>query len=193
MQRIILAILLLCIVQAHAIYVSTSVGDSRLQSDNRIYKPGGILHWSLETGFFNEPENLFDYKLAIGIDRFGYSHSDGDETVSLWELYFKPMVWSVTYYHVMFEFAPYIGWMFSANGITDYDDKLIYGTSTIKEQITLGYEYRLGYQINKQFLVGITANYHQLQYGFHHMPAADDNDDFFIGGWGINFQYNLPW
>lgn len=194
MQRIILAFLLFCVVQANAIYVSTSIGDSRLQTDNNIYKPGGVIHWALEAGFFNETENLIDYKLAVGIDRSGYSHSDGDESVSLWELYFKPMVWSVTFHNVMFEVAPFLGWMFTASGITDYDDQLFYGYSSIKYQINLGYEYRLGYQINESFFVGLTANYRTNMYGFHHTEKYDaSNDDFIIGGWGLNFQYNLPW
>ena len=64
MQRIAILVFILCVVHANAIYVSTSLGDSRLQDDNQIYKPGGIFHVSLEAGFFDEPENAFDYKLA---------------------------------------------------------------------------------------------------------------------------------
>ena len=191
MQRIILAILLFCAVHASAAYVSTSIGDSRIQSENDIYKPGGIIHWSLEAGFFNEPENLVDYKLALGIYRFGYSHSDGDGTVSLWEVYFKPMIWSVTYFNVMLEFSPYVGIMFAASGITDEDDELFF--RSFGTHVTIGYEYRLGYQINEKFFVGLTANYHTIEYGFHHIPNDFGVDHALMGGLGLNLQYNLPW
>ena len=193
MQRIILAFLLFCVVQANAIYISTSVGDSRIQTNNKIYKPGGIIHWAFEIGFFNEPGDSSDYKLAIGIDRFGYSHSDGEKSVSLWEVYLKPFVFSVTKHSVMFEIAFYVGELLYASGITDNDDQLLlqcqYGN-----QFAVGYEYRLGYNINERFLLGLTANYHYIPYGFHHNEHPHVNEDnFLMGGWGLNFQYNLPW
>ena len=197
MQRIILAFLLFCVVQANAIYVSTSIGDSRIQSKNLIYKPGGIVHWALETGFFNEPENIIDYKLGIGIDRFGYSHSDGDESVSLWELYFKPMIWSVTYQNVMLEFAPYAGILIAGNNLNEYDEDLFFKVKFLEggHIITIGYEYRLGYQISNKYFVGLTANYHYVPYGFQHYkpPSHVKKDLYLFGGWGLNFQYNVPW
>lgn len=200
MQRIAILVFILCVVHANAIYVSTSLGDSRLQDDNQIYKPGGIFHVSLEAGFFDEPENAFDYKLAFGIDRFGYSHSDGEVSVSFWEVYFKPVVLSATNtkYNIMLEFAPYVGWLIAANNLTEKIDSVVFATRDIEKRHILGYEYRLGYQINKAFLVSITANYHLISpYGFsinhydyerHHIPQAP-----LMGGWGLNFQYNLPW
>ena len=120
MQKIILAFLLFCVAQANAIYFSTSIGDSRIQSKNKIYKPGGIIHYAFEIGFLNapNPENILDYKFAIGIDRFGYSHSDGEKSVSLWEVYLKPVVFSVTKHSVMFEIAPYLGRLLDASGLT---------------------------------------------------------------------------
>lgn len=191
MQRIIPVVLLFFVVQANAIYISTSVGDSRLQSNNKIYKPGGIIHWAFEIGFFNEPENESDYKLSFGIDRFGYSHSDGKVSVSFQEAYFKPAVFSTTTHNIMFEFAPYAGWLMAANNLTEYCDSLFFVVSNIGYRITLGYEYRLGYQINKAFLAGITANYHWLPYGIPHNKRRKEHP--LMGGWGLNFQYNLPW
>ena len=198
MQRIAILVFILCVVYANAIYVSTSLGDSRLQSDNQIYKPGGIFHVSLETGFFDEPENAFDYKLAFGIDRFGYSHSDGEVSVSFWEVYFKPVVLSGTgtKYNIMLEFAPYVGWLIAASNLTEKSDSIIFATRDIKNRFILGYEYRLGYQINKAFLVSITANYHWISpYGLYKkdFESSHISDDPLMGGWGLNFQYNLPW
>lgn len=193
MQRIILAFLLFCVVQANAIYISTSVGDSRIQTNNKIYKPGGIIHWAFEIGFFNEPGDSSDYKLAIGIDRFGYSHSNGDKSVSIWEVYFKPVILSITQYNVMFEIAPYLGKLLYASGLTDNDNQLLFHGDFIS-QFTVGYEYRLGYNINERFFVGLTANYHRVLYGFHHNEHPQVGEDHFLmGGWGLNFQYNLPW
>jgi len=199
MQRIAILLLFLCVVQANAIYLSASLGDSRLQEDNQIYKPGGIFHVSLETGFFNEPENEFDYKLAFGIDRFGYSHSDGEVSVSFWEAYFKPVILSTTKRNIMFEYAPYVGLMIDANNLSTYSDSLFFDrTESYRYRITLGYEYRLGYQLNEAFFIGITANYHVIIYGIHrnHLPRGKEHygdDSSIMGGWGLNFQYNLPW
>ena len=195
MQRIILAFLLFCVAQANAIYISTSIGDSRIQSENKIYKPGGIIHCAFEAGIFNESDDIVDFKFAIGIDRFGYSHSNGDKSVSLWEVYLKPVIFSITKNNVMFEIAPYLGRLLGASGLTDNDNQLLLHTSYDDgEPITMGYEYRLGYNINERFLLGLTANYHYVAYGFHHNehPYVRD-DNFLMGGWGLNFQYNLPW
>ena len=193
MQRIILAFLLFCVVQANAIYISTSIGDSRIQSENKIYKPGGIIHCAFEAGIFNESDDIVDFKFAIGIDRFGYSHSNGDKSVSLWEVYLKPVIFSITKNNVMFEIAPYLGKLLYASGLTDNDNQLLFHGDFIS-QFTVGYEYRLGYNINERFFVGLTANYHRVLYGFHHNEHPQVGEDhFLIGGWGLNFQYNLPW
>ena len=193
MQRIILAFLFFCVAQANAIYISTSIGDSRIQSKNKIYKPGGIIHCAFEAGFFNESDDNVDFKFAIGIDRFGYSHSDGDKSVSLWEVYLKPVVFSVTKNNVMFEIAPYLGRLLDASGLTDNDNQLLLHTPYGKH-ITMGNEYRLGYNINESFFIGLTANYHYLPYGFHHNEHPHVKvDKYLMGGWGLNFQYNLPW
>lgn len=193
MQKIILAFLLFCVAQANAIYISTSVGDSRIQSKNKIYKPGGIIHSAFEVGFFNESDDNVDFKFAIGIDRFGYSHSDGDKSVSLWEVYLKPVIFSITKNNVMFEIAPYLGRLLSASGLTDHDDQSFFHGYYAK-QFTGGYEYRLGYNINESFFIGLTANYHYIPYGFHHNEHPNVRaDDYLMGGWGLNFQYNLPW
>ncbi len=194
MQRIILAFLLFCVAQANAIYFSTSLGYSRLQEDNQIYKPGSILHVSFETGFFNEPENDLDYKLAFGIDRFGYSHSNGEVSVSFWEVYFKPIAMSFTKHNIMFEVAPFTGIMIAANNLDNYNDTLLFHRpEAYRYRITLGYEDRLGYQINKMFLIGLTANYRFLIYGIHRSRRFHKEERPFMGGWGLNFQYNLPW
>ena len=198
MQRIAFLFCLICAVHANAIYFSTTLGYSRLQEDNQIYKPGSILHVSFETGFFNEPENDLDYKLAFGIDRFGYSHSDGDVSVSFWEFYFKPITISFTKHNIMFEVAPFTGVIITANNLDDYNDTLLfhrpepYRADIYIYRLTVGYENRLGYQINKMFFIGLTTNYRFLAYGIHRRRYHKEERPF-MGGWGLNFQYNLPW
>ena len=83
-MRILVLLLFLLCVNAHAIFVSLSVNDSRLQTRNWVYKPSGMIGFSVEAGFFNEPENMIDYKLSVGIKRFGYSFDDGNDVVSFW-------------------------------------------------------------------------------------------------------------
>ena len=78
-MRILVLLLFLLCVNAHAIFVSLSVNDSRLQTRNWVYKPSGMIGFSVEAGFFNEPENMIDYKLSVGIKRFGYSFDDGND------------------------------------------------------------------------------------------------------------------
>lgn len=82
MQRILTLVLFVCGF-ASAAFLDIDIKDSRLQTENSVYKPGGILGFAAEFGVFNEPENMVDYTLAVGVSRFGYSHSDGDVSVTL--------------------------------------------------------------------------------------------------------------
>jgi hypothetical protein len=83
-MRLLMLIVFLFFANANALYIALNVNDSRLQSKNWIYKPSGIIGFSIESGFFDEPENLVDYKLSIGIKRFGYSFDNGDGVLSFW-------------------------------------------------------------------------------------------------------------
>ena len=94
MQRILTLVLFVCGF-ASAAFLDIDIKDSRLQTENSVYKPGGILGFAAEFGVFNEPENMVDYTLAVGVSRFGYSHSDGDVSVSAWDIYIKATVLEV--------------------------------------------------------------------------------------------------
>lgn len=83
LQRILILVLFICGF-ASAAFFDIDIKDSRLQTENYVYKPSGILGFAAEFGVFNEPENTVDYTLAVGISRFGYSHSDGDVSICDW-------------------------------------------------------------------------------------------------------------
>ena len=202
MRRIVFALVVLCVAftSANAAYLNATLQDSRIQESNHIYKPGGIVGFALEGGFFNESENIVDYTLGIGIRRFGYSHSNGDKSVSLWEIEFKPLTWSVTYWNVMLEFYLGIGYIFAESNVNEEMEKRFEGTDdrgshgtieNIKETIAINYGYRLGYRITEQFMVSLVADYQKPGPGWHY--AHDPTGHFFVGGLGVNFQWNMPW
>lgn len=189
MPRILILILFVCGF-ANAAFLDIDFKDSRLQTENYVYKPGGILGFAAEFGVFNEPENMVDYTLAVGISRFGYSHSDGDVSVSAWDIYIKPFVWSVTIKQIMFEINTGFGYIFSKNNFSpelaeDMED------GSILQQANFKYGYRLGYRITDQLQVSVVANYQVLICDWHANPGGDDT--MRTGGWGLNFQWNIPW
>ena len=189
MPRILILILFVCGF-ANAAFLDIDFKDSRLQTENYVYKPGGILGFAAEFGVFNEPENMVDYTLAVGISRFGYSHSDGDVSVSAWDIYIKPFVWSVTIKQIMFEISTGFGYIFSKNNFSpelaeDMED------GSILQQANFKYGYRLGYRITDQVQVSVVANYQVLICDWHANPGGDDT--MRTGGWGLNFQWNIPW
>lgn len=190
MQRILTLVLFVCGF-ASAAFLDIDIKDSRLQTENSVYKPGGILGFAAEFGVFNEPENMVDYTLAVGVSRFGYSHSDGDVSVSAWDIYIKPLVWSVTIKRIMFEVSTGFGYIFSKNNFNPalVEDMEEEGFSL--QQTNFKYGYRLGYRITDQLQVSMVANYQVLICNWHANPGGDDT--MITGGWGLNFQWNIPW
>ena len=189
MQRVLILVLFICSF-ASAAFLNIDFKDSRLQTKNYVYKPGGILGFAAEFGVFNEPENMVDYTLAVGISRVGYSHSDGDVSVSAWDFYVKPLVWSVTIKRIMFEVYVGFGYVFSKNNfnpalVEDMED------GSIQQQTNFKYGYRLGYRITDQLQISVVANYQVLICDWHANPGTDDT--MHTGGWGLNFQWNIPW
>ncbi len=189
MQRILILVLFICGF-ANAAFLDIDLKDSRLQTENYVYRPGGILGFAAEFGVFNEPKNMVDYTLAVGVSRFGYSHSDGDVSVSAWDIYIKPLVWSVTIKRIMFEAYVGFGYVFSMNNFNpalvddmEEDSGLHHGD--------FKFGYRLGYRITDQLQVSLVANYQVLICDWHANPGADDT--MYTGGWGLNFQWNIPW
>ena len=114
MQRVLILILLVCGLSSAA-FLDVEFKDSRLQTDNEVFEPGGILGFGIEFGTFNEPKQMVDYTLAVGISRFGYSHSNGRMSVSVWDFYIKPLVWSITVRKFVFEMNFGIGFILSMN------------------------------------------------------------------------------
>ena len=186
MQRLLVFCLLALCINAHAVFLAGYVGDSRIQSSNDIYKPAGIVGLSLDAGFFNEPENIVDYKLSFVLKRFGYSHHDGDETVSLWSIGIKPLTWSVTFYDVSLELYGSFNYIFSTNGNTEYFESKLY-RKTNADSYTYGYGYRLGYNINPQCFVALQMDMQFMKWRSNHVANNE-----YIGGVGLSFQWNLP-
>ena len=58
MQRILTLVLFVCGF-ASAAFLDIDIKDSRLQTENSVYKPGGILGFAAEFGVFNE---LFPFR-----------------------------------------------------------------------------------------------------------------------------------
>ena len=189
MQRILMLVLFICGF-ANAAFLDIDLKDSRLQTENYVYRPGGILGFAAEFGVFNEPKNMVDYTFAVGVSRFGYSHSDGDVSVSAWDFYVKPLVWSVTIKQIMFETYVGFGYVFSKN---NFNPALVEDMENgpIQQQANFKYGYRLGYRITDQLQVSLVANYQVLICDWHANPGADDT--MYTGGWGLNFQWNIPW
>ena len=189
MQRILILVLFICGFVSAA-FLDIDLKDSRLQTENYVYRPGGILGFAAEFGVFNEPKNMVDYTLAVGVSRFGYSHSDGDVSVSAWDFYVKPLVWSVTIKQIMFETYVGFGYVFSKN---NFNPALVEDMENgpIQQQANFKYGYRLGYRITDQLQVSMVANYQVLICNWHANPGGDDT--MYTGGWGLNFQWNIPW
>jgi hypothetical protein len=189
MQRILILVLFICGFVSAA-FLDIDLKDSRLQTENYVYRPGGILGFAAEFGVFNEPKNMVDYTLAVGVSRFGYSHSDGEVSVSAWDFYVKPLVWSVTIKQIMFETYVGFGYVFSKN---NFNPALVEDMENgpIQQQANFKYGYRLGYRITDQLQVSLVANYQVLICDWHANPGADDT--MYTGGWGLNFQWNIPW
>ena len=197
MPRILIFILFACCL-CNAAFLDIDLKDSKLQTDSRVYDPGSIIGFAFEFGLFNEPDNMIDYTLAVGFSRFGYSHSDGDVSVSAWDIYIKPMVWSVTIRRIMFEVNAGYGYILSTNNFNpeitdvmengfdnwDFMDQIIH-KSVFK------YGYRLGYRINDQLQVSLIANYQYFLCGWY--GGSITNAHIFTGGWGFNLQWNIPW
>lgn len=202
MRRIILLTVFLCLAftHSHAVYFDATIQDSRFVEDNHIYKPAGIIGLAVESGFFNESENIVDYKLSVGIRRFGYSHSNGDVSVSLWEIEFKPLIYSVTVKGVMIEAYLGMGFIFAANNINDEMRAHLDGDDArgnhnfltdMVETSTFNYGYRIGYLVTPQVMVSLVANYQEPFPGWQYPHESSFHVP--VGGIGVNVQWNAPW
>ncbi|WP_295067226.1 hypothetical protein [uncultured Fibrobacter sp.] len=197
MQRVLILILLVCGLSSAA-FLDVEFKDSRLQTDNEVCEPGGILGFGIEFGAFNEPKQMVDYTLAIGISRFGYSHSNGDMSVSVWDFYIKPLVWSITVRQFVFEINFGFGFILSMNNFNrEMEDVVKNGYDNwgflqyLGHRSNFRYGYRLGYRITEQMQVSLVANYQYIWCGWYGSSSVGRH--MFTGGWGLNFQWNIPW
>lgn len=202
MRRLILFVAVLCLAfsSANAIFVDATLQDNRICENNNIYKPGGIVGFAIGGGFFDEPQNIVDYTFGIAIRRAGYSHSDGNVSVSLWELEFRPLIYSVSYRNFELEFSFGLGYIFVANNISDEMQKHLdaedargnhsFITDFI-ESSSVNFGFRFGYRINEQFTVSLVANYQDPTSGWRHEEGHSGH--LTVGGLGINFRWILPW
>ncbi len=197
MQRVLILILFVCGFSSAA-FLDVEFKDSRLQTDNEVFEPGGILGFGIEFGTFNEPKQMVDYTLAVGISRFGYSHSNGRMSVSVWDFYIKPLVWSITVRKFVFEMNFGIGFILSMNNFNREMEDVIkkgYDRESFFEYVVhrgiVKYGYHLGYRITEQMQVSLVANYQYLWCGWY--GSSSVRNRVFTGGWGLNFQWNIPW
>lgn len=189
MSRIILLICLFISI-SNAIYLEASFQDSRMQWDNHIYNPGGILGYTLHVGFFNEPENILDFKTGFELKKFGYSHKfkGNEKSTALWSIGLRPLIVSVSYWNVVFETYGSLSYIFANKNITPYMKEKLYRRDK-PDSYTCGYGYKLGYRFKKDFETGITANYSLLNW---RLPSQkDDSEGQLIGGFGLYFSWNV--
>src|SRR5574344_837529 len=171
-MRLLMLIVFLFFANANALYIALNVNDSRLQSKNWIYKPSGIVGFSIESGFFDEPENLVDYKLSIGIKRFGYSFDNGDGVLSVWGVDLKPCTWSITYKKVMLEAYPSISWHFAQQNLRKRMYEHGFKKKIDQKRFAPGYGYGLGYH-----------DFSGVDSGLH--------PDYYMGGLGLSLQWKF--
>ncbi|MCF0225708.1 MAG: hypothetical protein HUK20_15690 [Fibrobacter sp.] len=188
-MRKILIIALFIVVNANAFFAGASIGDSRLQSKTLVYKPAGVVAFSLDVGVFDEPENYIDYSLALNIRRFGYSYFDGDKSISFWSIGLKPMIWNFSYKHFFVQTFLSINYIISHDYLGEYIEEK-YFTGFKSQQFHLGFGVALGYRFNKKIWLGIS---YEEQTMYFHDSDLNHGDEYGYGMGGINLavQYNI--
>jgi len=191
-MRILVLCLFLLATYANAFFAFGNLGDNRLQSENNVYRPAGIVNWSLGVGVFDEPQNLIDYKMSFGLTRIGYSFDDGNESVSLYVMDFNLISWSATYKNIYFEIYGGFSYLLFANNFSDYMQEKVGDEFIDQERVYPRYGYRLGYYVMDNLMVSLTANYNIVWWRYGHGSwNSNNNETLLIGGIGLSVQYNL--
>jgi hypothetical protein len=192
MSRLIVLLIVFLSVTANAVYVGAGIGDSRIQSDNVVKDPAGILGLSLEAGVFDEPENMVDYKLSVELRRFGYSFDDGDNTVAFWAIVFKPLIWSVTYRNFVAEAYMGLSVLVSRDELNPKAEAKI---DEFRDYLDGAFGFRLGYRIDEKWTVSFTGDFLGVTLHFPMSRNYDfidrDRATYVIGGVGVSAQYSL--
>jgi hypothetical protein len=192
-MRLLVLCLFFVITYANAFFAYGNLGDSRLQSENNVYRPAGIVSYTVGVGVFDEPESIIDYKMSFGFTRSGYSYNDGNESVSLYILDLNLISWSVTVKKVYFEAYCGLSYLLKGTNFSDYMERKVGEEFIDQERIYPKYGYRLGYYVMDNLLVGVTANYNMVhwRYGKTRSWAGNNNESLFIGGIGLSVLYNI--
>lgn len=189
-MRLLVVCLMLSVVYANAFFTYGNFGDNRLQSENNVYKPGGIINYTLGVGVFDESQNIVDYKMSFGFTRAGYSYDDGDESVSFYMLDFNLVSWSVTYMKILFEAYAGFSYLLVGTNFSDFMEKKVGDEFIDHERIYPKYGYRLGYCVTDNLLVSLTANYNYVRWRGKSW-LGNDHATLLIGGFGLSVQYNI--
>ena len=190
-MRILALCLFLFAAYTNAFYAMGNIGDNRLQSGNDVYRPAGIVNYTLGLGVFDEPKNLVDYKMAFGFSRLGYSYDEGAESVSLYVLDFNLISWSITFRKVYFEAYVGFSYLLTGSNLTAPMKDDVYEDGFFDaERLYPKYGYRLGYYVMDNLMVAVTANYNYVWWIFDGFEPYD-HKTWLIGGFGLSVQYNI--
>lgn len=190
-MRVLVFLLLVAAVCANAFFAYGNLGDSRLQCENNVFHPAGIVNYTLGIGVFDEPKNIVDYKMSFGFTRSGYSYDDGNESVSLYILDFNFISWSVSYKNFYFEMYGGLSYLIAGTNFSDYMRTKVGNEVLDPERVYPKYGYRLGYYVKENLLVSLTANYNYVWWRYRSSWLRNNNELLLVGGIGISVQYNI--
>lgn len=188
-MRIVLIVIALCVINANAFFVGGRIGESRLQSENVIYKPAGIVALSIESGIFDESENSIDYSMSFELKRFGYSYNDGDDNVAFWSVGLKPGIWTFSFWQM------YVQGYLSLAFIVAHDEfesamEEHYFDGFNSHRLFWGSGLAIGYRVQEKLSVGLSYDINTL---FIHDSRRKYRYviNYSIAGIGFSVQYNL--
>lgn len=187
-MRRFLAIVLFLVVHSNAFFVAGGIGDSRMQVKNQIYKPAGIVGFSLETGVFDEPQRISDFAMSLELRRFGYSHHDGEQSVAFWSLGAKPFLWTLRIWRIYLRSYFSIMYVFASDNLEDVENinnDSIHGAPFVSFAMGAG----LGYKLDEKWQVGL---FYDIRYtGLREKETFQSADTYIFGGFGFSVQYHI--
>lgn len=188
-MRFVLIVVALCVINANAFFVGGRIGESRLQSENVIYKPAGIVALSLESGFFDEIDNSVDYSMSFELKRFGYAYNDGDNSVAFWSVGLKPMIWTFSFWQM------YVQGYLSLAFIAVHDEF----ESAMEEHYFDGFDSHrffwgsglaIGYRIQEKLSVALSYDINTL-FILESRSKYRYETNYSIAGIGLSVQYSI--
>ena len=188
-MRFVLIVVALCVINANAFFVGGRIGESRLQSENVIYKPAGIVALSLESGFFDEIDNSVDYSMSFELKRFGYAYNDGDNSVAFWSVGLKPMIWTFSFWQM------YVQGYLSLAFIAVHDEfesamEEHYFDGFDSHRFFWGSSLAIGYRIQEKLSVALSYDINTL-FILESRSKYRYETNYSIAGIGLSVMYNL--